>query len=674
MTIRRHVLIVAVQYDHDPTLTALIVPAADELRRALTDPTLGACHPGLPNGSAILTGNNLTADDIRIGIRAAIEHANEHDATLVLALLGHGFVPGQDPTLYLMASKSPAEIRPSSVNVRELLVEAADMPRVNGVIAIVDTCTAAGVTPDIAQLTAGIRAGKTRCSLLMASALHQTAYDLRLSRQIVSVLRTGISGTGPTLTIAAILDRVRERLSGQDTVSMNYDGDPLAEENLWLARNRRHGIARPGRVADPAVDQLGELLEELALPAELARDRSTAGLDELRRQLEVQAWSMERELALKTVDNLQVVARTTLFLRGNLAHALGHSTLRRAAHIARIPALPADLVGDAAVLAHLALSHPTSEPDCRLQLARFVTALVVESGGELDDVWLRSWADAVDALAELNTAFEAMRGRQATRRLRLIVSLHASVAGDWPETVTAWLLRDGEPYQQYEFECAPDREGVETSLVDAMDWAIEHADDLGLELRHVDVAVPTALMVRWRPEEVRYHQKLGLDYLVSMRWSNRLKPNRTMVRAIHHASRRLAELTADNPGAPVDWLDGPALDDLAQLRDHLANGRYRRALGLGERPRNPHDLLELLLMHSPILLWPQTVEEFSPDRRECVTKCWHLLPDELLNSYRLQWSGDDAGDIADLRAVWDDAEWLAFCRRIQARTPRRGNN
>jgi len=622
----------------------------------------------------MLTGKSLTADDIRIGIRAAIDHANQQNAMLVLALLGHGFVPGQDPTLYLMASQSQAGIRHSAVNVRDLLVEAADAPGGNGVIAIVDTCTAAAGAPEVAQLAAGIRAGKTRCSLLMASALHQKAFDLRLSRQVASLLRTGITGAGPTLTTAAILDRVREDLVGQDTVSINYDGDPLAEENLWLARNRRHGVARPVSATDPAVDQLSELLGDLALPMELARVQSAAGLDELRRQLEGQEWSVEREVALKTVDNLQVAVRTTTFLRGNLAHTLGLSTLRRAAHIARIPALPTDLVGDAAVLNHLAMSHPMTEPDCRLQLARFVTALVVESGGKLDDDLLQAWAASVDALAELNTAVEAMRGRQAAQRLRLIVSLHASVAGDWPETVTTWLLRDGERYQQDEFPCAPDREGVETALVDAMDWAIDHAEDLGLELRHVDVAVPTGLMMRWHPEEVRYHQKLGLDYLVSIRWSNRLKPNREMVRAINHASRRLATLATDSPAAPVDWLDEPVMSDLLQLRDPPTNGRYGRALGLAPRPRDPKDLLELLLMHSPILLWPQTVEEFPPDRRDCVAKCWHLLPDELLNSYRLRWSGHDAGDIADLRAVWEDAEWLAFCRRIQPRSPRRGRN
>ncbi|MEV6242677.1 hypothetical protein [Lentzea sp. NPDC051838] len=674
MTVRRHVLIVAVQYDHDPTLTSLIVQAADELRSVLTDSTLGACRPGLPDGSELLTAKCLTADDIRIGIRAAIEHANDHDATLVLAILGHGFVTGSDPTLYLMASQSEPGLRASAVNVRELLIEAADMPRVNGVIAIIDTCTAVAAAPDLGRLAAGIRTGKTRCNLLMASALHQEAFNLRLSRQVASVLRVGIRGAGPTLSPSSILGRVREKLVGQDTVSVTYDGDSLAEEHLWLAHNRRHGVIRPVHGDDPAAGQLGELLLELRLPVELARDRSSSGLDELRRQLEVQEWSVEKELALKTIDNLDVATRTTMYLRGNLAHALSQATLRRAAHIARLPALPMHLANDAAVLDHLALSHPTTEPDCRQQLARFVTALIVESGGELGDVRLQAWADSVDAISELNTALESMRDRHASRRLRLIISLHASVAGDWPETVSAWLLRDGERYQQDEFTCLPDREGVEAALVDAMDWAVEHAEDLDLDLRHVDVALPTALLVRWRPEEVHYHQKLGLDFLVSTRWSDRLKPNRMMVRAINHASRRLAELDAGSPDSPVDWLDGPVLGDLIQLRDNLANGRYGRALGLGRRPRAREGLLDLLLMHSPILLWPQTVDEFPPDLRDSVTKCWHLLPDELLYSYRLRWGSGTSGGIADLRAVWDDEEWLGFCRRIQPRTAKRGSN
>jgi hypothetical protein len=46
------------------------------------------------------------------------------------------------------------------------------------------------------------------------------------------------------------------------------------------------------------------------------------------------------------------------------------------------------------------------------------------------------------------------------------------------------------------------------------------------------------------------------------------------------------------------------------------------------------------------------------------------MPDELMVAYRQEWRDETAGPIAKLRAVWDDSEWLDFCRSYQRGTSR----
>lgn len=645
---------------------ARLAEAAGGLCSALTDETLGACMPGLPDGRVILSGEDLTADDINEQVRSAIRHAGENGATLVLAFLGHGFVPGQVPTLYLMAPESVPGVQASAVNVNDLLDQAANTPGVNGVIGIIDTCTAAAGAPPIAHLVSGTRGGRTRCALLMAAAMNQRAYDLRLSRTVAQLLRRGIAGASPVLTVSSVTGRLREELLGQDTVSFHYDGDPLCEQDLWLVRNNLYTVSQPA-TADPlsAAEQLRSLLRSLKMPERLCQDRSLTGLQALRQQLRAIDPSPERDRAMSVVDSLQVALQTTTFLRSHLADALSSRNLRRAALVAQVPPSPTASSGDAATVEHLALCYPVSDGTCRTQLARFVVALAVEAGRDIEAQELRDWATSVEGIMELNNAVEALRQRDDVRRVRLIVSLHVSLAGDWPDMLVAWLLHAGKMYERREIPCEPDKLGVENALIDAVDWAEDHARKLGLMLRHVDVAVPTALLLRWQPEEVAYVQRLGLEYEVVTRWSDRLKRSRAMGRAINHAARRLTEIAACATVAPVDWLDSHDLADLARLRDQLVNGRYSKALALTSRPRDAEDLMALLLTHSPIVLWPHAVDEFPEEKRDCLATCWHRMPGEFLTMYRMRWRDQPTGDAGDLRAVWDDEDWLNFCRSFQ---------
>ena len=70
------------------------------------------------------------------------------------------------------------------------------------------------------------------------------------------------------------------------------------------------------------------------------------------------------------------------------------------------------------------------------------------------------------------------------------------------------------------------------------------------------------------------------------------------------------------------------------------------------------------MSYIPVVLWPQPKARFPAARRSCVDRYWGSLPVGFLIAYRLRWSGKQAEDIVDLRAAWDDQEWLHFCTRV----------
>ncbi|MFI0761932.1 hypothetical protein ACH4PX_31575 [Streptomyces anulatus] len=142
----RHLLVVAPQCSSMQKLTRL-GEAASALYDALVHPDLGGCVPGLPDRGSLVVGDGLSSTEIRKLIVEAIEYAEDRRATLLLALLGHGFVPGSTNTLYLMGDDSSEDATERGVNVGELLAAAANKPGIPSVIGIVDTCHAAGATP-----------------------------------------------------------------------------------------------------------------------------------------------------------------------------------------------------------------------------------------------------------------------------------------------------------------------------------------------------------------------------------------------------------------------------------------------------------------------------------------------------------------------------------------------
>lgn len=664
---RRHLLVLGSHCEHMAPLLLLERAAAD-LHGALADPALGACLPGLPGGRSLCVGL-LTAEQVHAEIRAAIEHAEQVGATLVLVLLGHGFVPGSTNDLHLMVAGSREGDTLSSVSVSKIFGDAVDRLGLNGVIGIVDTCSAAGAIPELSRLLQGNVAGRTRVALLMASAVQQSAVEFRLARGLAGLLRAGVPGGDRTLDVPTVHRELTRTKDGRRLVKFDYDGS-LPGPALWLGHNRRHGggtVGPSGRAV--LTEALGKLSPSRAVPAEW----STAALQDLRTELLAAPPSPGTVWTLRVIDSLLVAMRTTELLHAVLPTALDTPTLRRAMAAAGV-SLPGNANGAtddvAELVERVALWYPASDETCRAQVARFVTALVASAGKAFDLPEIAKWAKAVQATIQVNDAVIWAKELTRTKRLRLIVSLHASNTGDWPEMLETWLLLDGrlDDDGRGRIPCTADRAGVEAAIVTAVDRAENRAEALDLPLDRIDVAVPSKLLLEWQPEKIERGEWIGTDFTVVMRWSERLNPPREVRRLNRSAVRRLKNIDTHVGGAPVAWLDHLDATDLAALHDKLVRGTYRGAVALDRRPANGERLFSLLLAHVPILLWPQpTCENPFPDR-DCLDDYWDRMPDELILAYRREWQDEATEPVAKLRAVWDDKEWLAFCRSYQRGT------
>ncbi|GAA2931271.1 MULTISPECIES: vWA-MoxR associated conflict system protein [Streptomyces] len=675
MTASRMLLIVAPQNAAKGSLDAL-EDAARALGEVLQHDELGHCAPALADRGVLLYGTDITQVRIEAAVRAATRRAGEVGATLVLAFLGHGMAPPGRPELYLMGSDAQPEMMSTAVNVGQLIVQAAEHPGVNGVIGLVDTCHAAGAVPDVKALVAGVRGGRTRVSLLMASGAEQEAFDLTFSRQLAELLRRGIPDAGRQASVSALREKLRHMITGQDVVSTEHDGDHLAVQGLWLAHNACYaGSDRPGPGALGAED-LKAALETVGPSVAWPEPWSLTELDRLRHDIQTikETGTGIGPMALlhravHVVDGLRICLATQSFLTSWAGRQLTTQRLRRA-----LPALAADVyalvpgtTGTALLtdlLELLVLRAPRLGDSRTALLTKFVAALGADAGLDLSASEVTAWADACGARIELNDAQEDLARGMAAQRLRLVVSLHATVADDWPESLSLWLLDGGTVCERAEVACVPTQAAIEAKLGEAMRWARRHARLRQAPLKHVDVAVPTALILRWKPEETDFGVRLGVNHDVVVRWSMRLNPPAHLWWINDHARAGLEKMSDCAAGAPVDWLAEHDASQPQDLAERLRAGRYTRAVAFAQRPAHLRQVMELLLAYVPVVLWPDSNHRLSLNEQSLLDLFWDHLPTQLAEAYRQRWQGGCAAPsdrLADLRSVWHDLEWLDFC-------------
>ncbi|SCF42094.1 hypothetical protein GA0070216_11531 [Micromonospora matsumotoense] len=491
----------------------------------------------------------------------------------------------------------------------------------------------------------------------MASAVQQSAIDFNMTTALVDLVR---SGTGDTLTLGvdAILPELRIRARWQSIVFHRYDGQA---EDLWLSRNPRvapvssrygsFGFGQYQRAMRAALPQL-HALPPVAEALDLLLDAPE---------------SPQRSRAESVVRDLYSVLRTCELLRSSLLRdAVTHEALRRASPVILPPEFFAPgAFTEAEVAAYLAL-NPQVGQSGPAQLVRFILTLAEQAGRDLQAPELRRWVDELGLLAYANEVIAELSDRQAPRELRLIVSLHASLTGDWPEVVQAWVMHGDEDVDHADHPCEPTPDGVAIAVFSAVDEAERLADARGLPLRHVEVAAPAGLLLQWRPEEIELGIRLGLTHDVVLHWSDRFKQS-PETRRINRWLRDRLRAERPTPGHPFDWLDDHRMLEIGQLRDQLKQQSFGTAVAVGCQLREPEEVLTLLLTFTPIVIWLGDPTPTGDPRADLIA-AWRELPRGFLTAYRKRWRNEPTQDVlADLRAVWDDERWLDFCHRMQWR-------
>lgn len=436
--------------------------------------------------------------------------------------------------------------------------------------------------------------------------------------------------------------------------------------------------SRQGEYTTPAVStygsrELAAVLRDIYPSRDLPTSVDAKVLSDIREELAAVSPSPSRLMAERLIGRLFDAHRTVMFLRRFMPESLTTSRLLRALAAVTSATGPTvgaarhlDLSSEADIVEYVALNTSCVERASGPRLTRFVLELIEDAGLDCAVDEVREWATSVNGLVAYNDELAARRRRRIERRLRLVVSLHYSPTGDWPEALGAWLLYDEDVHDHQDFSCVPDRTGAEEALSEAVEWAMRHADDLSLPLERIEVAAPARMLMDWRPEEVICGARLGIDHTVLSRWSQRLDQSPAMRRATRIALKRLHAIAECAAGSRLSWLSALHVMDLSRLLGEFQNGRYIRGIGLLDHPGKYPELLELVLQFSPIVLWPQE-GSLTLAHQDTIDIHWDRLPDAFLRAYRDTWANAEGGPLADVRAVWDDEGWLAFCKKMQIR-------
>ncbi len=634
--------------------------AARGLNAVLLDPDVGAFEPGLPDGQSLLTGQ-LQPQDVVDRVREAIRYASQEGAVLALGFLGHGFLPANDPTLHFMTHRSLSNARHSAVNVNQLLVEAADAAGVHGVLAVVDTCHASAGIPDLSRLKTGLQRGRVPLAILAGAAVHQDAYDLDLSRCLTKLLWTGSDNERLSSRLfidGAMTGMLRLRLLRQDVDHVTSGAD----DDLWLAANR---AVAPALARGEGVAALRQAVAEWR-PDLLKSSWDGVELRTLGQQAAAESIMNPQALIVGSIVARLLAARQThSFVETWGTARLTSTALRRALRVVVGQAHPptAEQASDLGLmLDHVALTSPLTDLGLRSRMVDFILELLREVQHTPDRASLDDWARAIGAMVVLNGKRKQAEFTRRRNDLRLVAVFNSSPTGSWPESIDFWLLNGELRLGHTTIACIPDQQGGEAAVLAAISWAADH-DEAGWEIARVDIAAPAGLLLDWRPEEINAAGKLlGVDYDIRLHWKERLRREHALRAA--QRWRRHSELDSvteeHRPCLLIHWLDEAALDEDA-LRRRIERGQFGAALGLLPFPAAA--VLETILPEVPIVIWRHRLP-MTREHQSALEAHWLRLPQQLSTAYRDCLATESADPLSEVRAIWDDTEWLTFARHF----------
>jgi tetratricopeptide (TPR) repeat protein len=265
----RRALVIASQCE-GLNLLSFLPDAAGDVASALLDPAVGQCVPALPERPLLV---DPTIDQLDDAITEAFARASEDEATLFIALVGHGEYTDDDFYFLTKDTKLPPSSRTAFMlaqRVRELLAEHSML---DGLVLLLDTCHA-GIA---AQQAAGRwikivgQAGR-RFEVLTASD-ERTAANGCFSRQLVQVLRSGHPKLGERLRCPDMKTVLSLLCPMQTAVHLAFDGRreiATGDEGLWLAMNSSEAWRGSPAADNPAAAEIDRLTRDYEPPHQLA--------------------------------------------------------------------------------------------------------------------------------------------------------------------------------------------------------------------------------------------------------------------------------------------------------------------------------------------------------------------------------------------------------------------
>ncbi|GAA1237422.1 vWA-MoxR associated conflict system protein [Streptomyces rhizosphaericus] len=668
----RNVLVVGAQCEGGARLEGL-EDAARALHAVLVNPKLGGC---VDRGEdSLIIGTNLGRSRIHVAVEKAARLAQRDGGPLVLALLGHGEGAEGAPLSFVAAGRKNAPPL-SNVDVPSLLGDTLNHPGLDGLVTIVDTCLSGGAMPGPPVVTAGRQEGNVRFSLLFAATAKQEAYDMRLSTELTRLIEEGMPGGGEFLKIdEGLMERLRERIDGQQPGRIDFDGSSYTGDGLWLARNRAAFLRGTlGPIASKAlVDAARRVDVNLRLSSE---EQLTAWLKDNEQKDSGGSWIAVQRLR-EVRDELEVGRKTLNVVNKVFGPDLTEGSLRLIGMLAGLPLHfvqqePPPTLRD---VVEYAVHHGNTMMGQHRALAHAVAAMTHVTGhGDHLPADVATWAQDLELTPAVNSRLRKLNHQPRGERVPRLVLVLADDGGESIVRVDAWLLFGRAVLGSRHISCGPGDGELKSAMAAAVAWAAPWANIAEKPLHRIDVAAPTLALLESPPEEhVVRKQKLAVNYTVTTRWSGLLTPpsDVTVEDMLQVGEQLLASLEDGNCCGP-QWLHAEHLRTLDQLQAHLSNhGAGQRVWALASIPESDWDFVaQELLEHTPALVWPRQTDVSDEQLVQAsVGKHWQALPQQIAHAYRRHLSGagqshdDDLGPLAAVRAAWHDEDWQEFCRR-----------
>jgi flagellar biosynthesis regulator FlbT len=242
----RNLLVIGSQCESLPRLSFL-PDIATELYEALTDRDRGACQPALdPSGLVI----DPTVAEAKKAIRTAFERAARDEATLLLAVIGHGEQVTGDGDFYLLPTD--AEVPPADDTALNLVSHVKGLRRqyeTDGLVVLVDTCYSGTGAVAAGQAWPSMSLGEFRFEFLAATA-DRPAFDGCFSKSLTQWVRRGMNGAPGDLRCETVRVALAGRCQNQVAQHVSYQSDP----GLFLAHNLAPDVVANPAAGTPAAD------------------------------------------------------------------------------------------------------------------------------------------------------------------------------------------------------------------------------------------------------------------------------------------------------------------------------------------------------------------------------------------------------------------------------------